>query len=596
MRMNNQGRFPSGSQGPGGHAHSYSTDPADFSYMGVNVPCQKACPAYTNVPAYIRSVYEGKHSHSYEINRMVNIMPGVLGRICSRPCETMCRHGEPELGKPVNICHIKRASSDYKEPDHIYGEQLFAPLGKRACVIGAGPAGLAAAHDLSTVGIEVTLLEAFDEPGGMLSYGIPQFRLPRNILNAEIGNILRLGIDLQTGIRVGRDVSVEDLLGRYDAVLVAAGCYVSRNLDIEGEHLNDVHSGLEFVVDVNSGGLPTVGKRVVVIGAGFTAFDCARLALRLGGEEVAICIRATEEELRVTRDEVIEAKREGIAIKGLMVSQRILGSNGKVEGVEFLRSRLGEQLPNGRRKIVPIEGSQFVLPADSVIAAVGQGAEPIPSPGQKGPRGVVQGDPQTFRTSVPGLYVAGDFMTGPTTVIESIAAGRRAAERIVEDLTGKVLRQWAVRIEEAAITDREREWDFIPRQEMPTVLPPEERLARPDREVETGYSPAEAHEESKRCYLCYLHYEIDIDACIYCRYCIDVAPRDCIRLVKEVVTNKDGAVTDLVETSKWGEVNAVVIDNSRCIRCGACLRVCPVDCISVSRVELTQRVLQIGRD
>lgn len=573
----------------------YSTDSADFHYMGVNVPCQNACPAWTNVPAYIRCLYERRYERSYELNRIVNVLPGVLGRICSRPCEGKCRHGEPELGKPVNICHIKRAAADLREPGHVYMEELFAPQGKRVCIVGAGPAGLAAAHDLSVIGIEVTVLEAFDEPGGMLKYGIPEFRLPRDILKSEIDSILRLGVNLKTGVRVGRDVSMEELLAGYDAVLVAAGCYVSRKLDVPGEDLPGVLSGLQFVVDVASGRAPTLGKRVLVVGAGFTAFDCARLALRMGAEESTICLRATEEELRVTRDEVVEAKKEGVKIRGLMVSQRVVG-NGKAEGIEFLRSRHGELQPNGRRRIVPIERSRFIVPADSVLVAIGQGAEPIPSPGDKDPRGVLKGDAETFSTSVEKLYTTGDFMTGPTTVIEAVASGRRAAARIAEDLTGKRFREWAVRIEEAKITDRDRSWDYIQRLEMPAILPPEARFERADSEVELGYSPEEAFEESKRCYLCYLHYEIDISRCIYCRFCIDSAPRDCIKLVEEVVTNEDGAVVGFVETTKWREVNAVVIDNSRCIRCGECLRVCPVDCISVSRVELVERPLETGRE
>jgi formate dehydrogenase major subunit len=573
----------------------YSTEPADFTYMSRNVPCQSACPAYTNVPAYIRALYEGEYGTSYELNRMVNVLPGVLGRICSRPCEKVCRHGEPELGKPVNICHIKRAASDFKAAGHIYLEKFFAPQGKRVCIVGAGPAGLAAAHDLTTIGIEVTILEAFDEPGGMLRYGIPEFRLPREILTAEIESIVRLGVTLETGVRVGNDVSVEDLLDRYDAVLMAAGCYVAKELEIQGETIPGVIPGLDFVIDVTTGGTPEIGKNVLVLGAGFTAFDCARMALRLGAENVAICIRATEEELRVTEDEIMEAKREGVQIKGLMASRCIIG-NGKVEGVAFLRTRLGARLPNERRKIIPIEGSEFILPADSILVAVGQGAEPISSPGEKDRRGVVRGDPTTFLSSVPNLYLTGDFMTGPTTVIESIAGGRRAAEKIAEDLTGKKFREWAVRIEEAQITDRHREWDYIPRTEMPTVLPVQDRFKITNVEVEKGFPPEQGRIESQRCYLCYLHYEIDISRCIYCRYCIDVAPRDCIKLVNEVVTDEDGAITGFVETTSWQDVNAVVIDNSRCIRCGECLRVCPVDCISVSRVELVERMLQTGRD
>lgn len=570
---------------------TYSADPADLRYMKVNVPCQSACPALTNIPAYIRCLYEGRYDRSYELNRIVNVFPGILGRICARPCEDKCRHGEPELGEPVNICHIKRSASDFKEVGHIYMERLFAPIGKKVCVVGAGPAGLAAAHDLAVVGFEVEIMEALDHPGGMLRYGIPEFRLPREILADEVNSILRLGVTLRTGIRVGRDVAVENLLTDNDAVLIAAGCYTSRPLNIPGEELPGVESGLDFVVDVNSGRSPDPGARVLVLGAGFTAFDCARLALRLGAENVEICIRATEEDLKVTADEIHEAKREGVKIKGLMVAKKIVGDGG-VEGVEFFRTRPDGRRPDGRRKTVPIPESEFVVPADSVLVAIGQGAEPIEAPGEKGERGVLKADGETFRTSVPNLYVAGDYLTGPTTVIESVAAGRRVAERIAEDLTGKVFREWAVRIEETEATDRNRSWDFIPRRPMPAVEPVSERFDPPERETELGYSREDALEESKRCYLCYLHYEIDVDRCIYCRYCIDVAPRDCIKLVKEIRTDDVGALSDFVETTSWQDVNAVVIDNSRCIRCGACVKVCPVDCISVSKVELVERILQ----
>lgn len=574
---------------------AYSTDPADFAYMAVNVPCQAACPAWTNIPAYIRCVYEGRYDRSYELNRVVNVLPGVLGRICSRPCESKCRHGERELGQPVNICHIKRAASDFKEPGHVYLEQLFAPLGKSVCVVGAGPAGLAAAHDLAVVGFQVELLEALHTAGGMLRYGIPEFRLPREVLEAEIDSIVRLGVTLRTGVRVGSHVTIEELLVRSDAVLLAAGCYTPRRLDVPGEDLPGVLSGLDFVMDVNRGLAPELGNRVLVLGAGFTAFDCARLAIRLGAEDVAICIRGTEEDLRVTADEIHEAKREGVLIRSLVASARLVGSD-RVEGVEFVRTRLEGIRTDGRRKAVPIEGSNFCVPADTVIVAVGQTPEPISAPGAKDDRRLLVGDGDTFRTSVDRLYVAGDFMTGPTTVIESIASGRRGAERIAQDLTGRKFREWAVRVQETSVTDREREWDFVPRQEMPTVIPATERLNPPQREVEIGYNPSTAHEESRRCYLCYLHYEIDIDTCIYCRYCIDVAPRDCIKLVKEVILDSSGAVKHLVETSDWTDVNAVVIDNARCIRCGACLRVCPVNCISVSKVELVQRALERGRE
>ena len=565
----------------------YSTEPEDFYYMDVNIPCQSACPADTNIPAYIRALYEKEYDRSYDINRKANILPGVLGRICSRPCEDKCRHGESELGDPVNICHIKRAASDLKGAAPVPVKKSDS-VKKKVAIAGAGPTGLAAAHELALLGFSVTVFEALDKPGGMLRYGIPEFRLPRNILEAEIDSILALGIELKTGMRIGSNVKAEEILDEYDALLTASGCYRAIALKIPGEGLEGVHSGLEFMMKVCSGERPDLGEKVLVIGAGFTAFDCARTALRLGAKDVRICLRRTEQDLRVTRDEIIETKKEGVKIESLLLSQEITGI-GKVEGVKFLRTRPGEINPDGKQRINPIEGSEFILHADSVIVATGQAPGPFEAPGKKDKNGVLTVDRSSFLTSHKRLYAAGDYVTGPSTVIESIAAGRKAAHRIARDLTGSTFIEKAVRLQEAQITDRQRQWDFLPRQAMPALTPVSKRLVKENPEVETGLSQEEAHEESKRCYLCYLHYEIDMDRCIYCRYCIDNAPRDCIKLVNEVKLNDQGAIIGFEETASWEDVNAVVIDNSRCIRCGECVRVCPMDCISVTRVELIER-------
>jgi formate dehydrogenase major subunit len=387
--------------------------------MGINVPCQKACPASTNIPAYIRALYEGRYDRSYGINRAANVLPGVLGRICSRPCEAMCRHGEAELGSPVNICHLKRAAGD------LTGEVPPPPplppsLGKKVAIVGSGPSGLAAAHDLALVGMEVTVFEALEEPGGMLRYGIPEFRLPRKVLDREIAYIAGLGAVFETGRRLGDNLSAEDLLGRHDAVLLAAGCYRSAALGLPGEELAGVISGLDFMLGVCRGTPTEPGRRVLVIGDGFTAFDCARSALRLGAEEVRICSRFTEEDLAVARDEIDEARAEGVRMETLALSRRVAGAT-KVEGVEFVRTRLGDIGRDGMREATPIEGSEFVLPADTVIVAIGQRPEPLQVPGEKDEGGRLVVDREKLSATTAGLYVAGDYLTGPSTVIEAVA-------------------------------------------------------------------------------------------------------------------------------------------------------------------------------
>ncbi|MCB2184918.1 MAG: FAD-dependent oxidoreductase [Deltaproteobacteria bacterium] len=585
----NSGRPPAAS--PSGSSEVvYSTDPADFHYMGLNVPCQRACPARTNVPAYIRAGFEGDYALSYELNRQVNLFPGVLGRICSRPCEDSCRHGEKELGQPVNICHLKRAAADLRPAGACYEQRLYAPRNQTVGVVGAGPAGLAAAHDLATLGFGVTIYEALESPGGMLAFGIPEFRLPREILSAEINAILRLGVRVEYGVKLGRDVTTTELLAHHDAVLVAAGCYRANRLKVPGEDLEGVLSGLEFMMAVNAGNPPAVGRRVLVLGAGFTAFDCARTALRLGAEEISICLRRTEHDLKVTRDEIHEAKKEGIVFESLLTAARILGE-GSLSGVEFLRTHLARDPASGRQKVEPIPDSEFTLEADTVIVATGQHAEDL---GLSGGKRTDQG-PGLAAAETENLYVCGDFLTGPATVIEAVAAGRRAAEALARHLAGRKFREAAVAMEDTVLTDRSRTWDYLPRQEMPTLEPLAARLSAYTHEVEKGLAPAEAHSESQRCYLCYLHYEIDMNRCIYCRYCIDVAPRDCIKLVASLELNEDGAVVGYRQTTLWREVAAVVIDNSRCIRCGECVRVCPVDCISVTRVEEVERMLDGGQ-
>lgn len=570
----------------------FSQDPRDMGYVKENIPCQAACPVYTNIPGYIRCIYENRNGRSYELNRMYNIIPAVLGRICSRPCEAACRHGESDLGEPVHICHLKRAAADHKSTGHRIREQLYARSGKTVAIVGSGPAGLGAAHELATLGHEVTIYEAMDRPGGMLMYGIPAFRLPRDIIEFEVGNILRLGVDVKYGVRVGEDLELSALLGSYDAVLLATGCLTPNMLGIPGEDLEGVYSGLDFMMRVNEGEMIDVGESVAVIGDGFTAMDCSRTCKRLGASSVTVNIRMTEEFMPIDKHELFETKYEKIRINSLLNSTRIIGGSGKVEAIAFERTRLEyDNNPLGR-KAVPVENSEFVAPVDTVISAIGQ----HPHSDFNNVKFRLDGNriwtrKNSFRTNIDGLYAGGDCMSGASTVIESIGRGRRAAQEIDTAFSGRKRKTTLVRFEPTKQTDRDRSFDFIPPVDMPTV-DREARFGNYRKEVEQGYDNEKALEEAKRCYLCYLKYEIDVDRCIYCFACIDVAPRDCIKMIRDVDREKDGSYGDYDATRDWSQVAAIAIDNKRCIRCGKCYDVCPMQCIHISKVELIEQDLE----
>ena len=412
----------------------YSTDPRDVGWVRQNIPCQTACPADTNVPAYIQMILENRYGRSYELNRIANVLPGTLGRICSRPCEDACRHGWPGNGAPVNICHLKRAAADHKPGGHRITENLFTPSGKRIAVVGAGSAGIAAAHDLSMLGHDVTIFEQEKIPGGMLYYGIPEFRLPRDVLAVEVRNALRLGVDLRAGVAVGKgegEVRLSSLLEEYDAVLLATGCMAAIRLPLRGvddaapdpvRRIPNAEYGLDFLMELHRGEPKTVGKRVAVVGAGFTALDCARVSLRLGAEDVTIHMRTTEEYIPVTKEEIHEAKREGTKILGLRTPVGLItDDDGRLTGVQFVQNRLGGWRAGGRRQAIPIEGSEFVEPCDTLLVAIGQKTvnDYLDVEVELDRWGAVQVDERGM-TSVEGLFAAGDFVIGASTVVEAV--------------------------------------------------------------------------------------------------------------------------------------------------------------------------------
>ena len=576
----------------------FSTDPRDIGWVRLNIPCQAACPADTNIPAYIQTIADKRYGRSYELNRFANVLPSVLGRICSRPCEDVCRHCWPGNGEAVDICHLKRAAAELKATDHRITENLFTPTGKRVAIVGAGPAGIAAAHDLSMLGHDVTMFEREAMPGGMLYYGIPAFRLPRDVLSVEVRNALRLGVELRAGVAVGAgagETRLRALLDDYDAVLLATGCMAPSPLPLRGNEDDaaivranpDVEYGLDFLMGLHRGVDKTVNARVAVVGAGYTALDCARVARRLGAEQVTVHIRTTEKYIPVTKDEIAETKREGVTIKGLRTPVSLVtDAAGTLVGVRFVQNRLGGWRANGRRQAIPIEGSEFIEPCDTLLIAIGQKTvnDYLDVDVELDRWGNVRID-EDGMTTTNGLFAAGDFVNGSSTVIDAIGHARDLALKMDTWLMGRVRRKLVVKIEPVEKPLRERAFDFIPRQHVPTE-PMKTRLVDLDREAEKAFDAATAELEAKRCYLCHHKYEIDTDNCIYCNACIEVAPRNCIKLIKGVEIKQDGAYGALDEARKWNNVGAIWIDNNECIRCGACYAVCPTQCISITKNEI----------
>lgn len=538
-----------------------STDLLDRKWIDVNIPCKAACPIMTDIPGYIQAFKNGDYERAYLINRRDNVIPSILGRVCHRPCESACRHGWDGLGDPVSICFLKRSSADF---GFVELKKQFALNGKTVCVIGAGPAGLTAANDLAIHGYEVTILEQYQEPGGMLRYGLPEFRLPHDIVEKDIQSIANLGVKFKTNEKLA-GFDVEKLAGKYDAVVVAGGCLLPKKLDIPGLESSGCFYGLEFMMAANQDQINYPVKKVVVIGGGFTAVDCARIAYRLGAEKITIAFLFTRDMMSAGKHEIVAMEAEGIEFSFLVTPMSILAKNGKTTGIQFSRNRLLAD-----KTVKTITGSEFVIEADTVVFAIGQKEDGDLFTSSKG-------------RNEKNVFLAGDFRNGASTVIEAAADGRRAAREVHRYFSNIKSFQEVVQIEKTDETGRVRDYDYIERLPM-DELPLIERRNK-TAEVELGFSEEQALIEARRCYLCHFNFQIDITRCIYCLACIDVMPLDCIQMAKDIEIDADGNL-NYIETKNWNEVQAITIDNNKCIRCGNCYRACPVGCISISRYSL----------
>jgi len=470
-------------------------------------PCQHTCPAGIDVPNYIAYIAEGEYEKAVDLIRERNPFVAICGRICHHPCETMCRRGE--IDDPLAIRSLKRFAADWYFK-HV--QKVPSPIPKtqkeKVAVIGAGPAGLTCAYFLARMGYPVTVFEALPIGGGMLAVGVPQFRLPREVIEKEIQYIQATGVEIKYNTPIFGNLDNLKSEG-YQAIFIAVGAHKSQKMGIAGEEgVEGVYFGIDFLRDVKLQKPVKVGEKVVVIGGGNTAMDAARSALRLGAKEVEVYYRRSREEMPVSSEEYEEAVEEGIKVNFLVNPTEIMSYNGQVTGMRCIRMKLGEPDASGRRKPEPIPGSEFIVKADTVIPAIGQmvDVELISSDKSiaRTKWGTFQVDNNTLATNIPGVFAGGDCVSGPAMAINAIAAGRRAAIAIHKFLRGdssrvdlSEKRKDIIPIKRSAEEEIEGEKRRIP----VSILPPGERI-KDFSEVELGYSEETAREEAKRCLRC----------------------------------------------------------------------------------------------
>jgi NADPH-dependent glutamate synthase beta subunit-like oxidoreductase/ferredoxin len=569
-------------------AIGYATEPKDFDWLAKNIPCQTACPAGTDIPEYLAAIARGDYDGAYKINLEDNVFPAILGRVCSRPCEDECRHGWEGNGESVAICFSKRSSSDLGIDERVVLPQIFPESGKTVAVVGSGVAGLAAARNLALYGHKVTVYEKHSSPGGMLNQGIPEFRLPRDLIDKEIQQVAAANVEIICNTDIGVDLALAKLQADNDAVIMAAGTLRPNILDLPGAELKGIRHGLDFLLEANEFDHEKMPGNVVVIGGGFTAMDCSRTALRLGADKVGVYYRRSTNEMLVTPGELEELEHESIAMETMVSPVAYVGNDdGQVTAIRFIRTELGEPDESGRRRPINIEGSEFDVHADWVLLATGQFPDTAWIDDDFRPR-LVDDDHwllsgENHDTGVDNIFVAGDFAAGASTLIDAIGHAKACARTVDTYLAGEARLTDVALIENAVTTGRKREMDDIPLQVMPTIPVDERTLTA---EVETGYVEDTATEEAKRCYLCHFKYEIDNDLCIYCDGCLRVKPvENCIVKVKEMTYDDAGQITGYVRSTSAMDYNLLYIDQNECIRCGACADVCPVECIPMQKVN-----------
>jgi thioredoxin reductase/ferredoxin len=434
--------------------------------------------------------------------------------------------------------------------------------------------------------------------------GVPAFRLPREAIEMDVRLVERLGVRFVFDTQIGIDILFEDLQRDFDSIAITAGAMNPVVLDVPGSDLDGVQYGVDYMKKANLGQELTVGRDVVVIGGGYTAMDCSRTSLRYGAEHVTIAYRRTRSELVVDEEELGETEREGVRMEFLVSPIEVVGEDGHVTGVRFIRNKLGEPDASGRRSPVPIEGSEFTVPADTVIPAVSQAADlsflPVESAFEVN-RGRIKVDPATYATNVRGVFACGDFVTGPTTLIEAAGHGKKAAYAIDRYLAGRtsVTVSPNVKITSSWRHDMPELYDVLPRQHIPMVelparMPSTDPSVNFTTPVELGYDTTAAVAESTRCLMCNYNIWFDPFRCVLCGACADVCPEGVIHMVDVNQLKTEGLLPEIEEAYGWSQGAAMILDEERCIRCALCVKRCPFDAITMERFEL-QEISSDGR-
>ena len=609
---------------------SYSITIPDRDYFDRNIPCQTACPIHTECGRYVQAIGISRDEEAYLLARAPNPFAYVLGRICAHPCEDKCRRGK--IDEPIAICALKRYATDRHNlgMGHDPARKALSTVpkrDKRVAIVGAGVCGLTCAHDLALLGYTVEVFESAPVPGGMLYLGIPQFRLPREIIKMEVDNILAMGVTLHTRVTIGRDISFEFLRKKFHALMLATGLNKGRELNIPGAHLAGVYNGIDFLINVNLGFEIRLGKRVVVVGGGNVAIDvaraavrlvheaadfglssdteeekslqpaldAARLAMRSGAEKVNMVSLEARAQMPAWKGEVEEAEHEGIEVDNGWGPKEIVGENGVVTGLKVRRC-ISVFDENGRFNPA-FSDEEKIIPCDSVILAIGQQADLSFLNNNDGvqvtPRGILKID-DNLMTTASGIFAGGDVAFGPRILVEAVANGHKSARSIHLYLSGKTEKSVRRRFRILPNWKMPARYLSIPRQKMP-VLAANRRIGI--AEVELGFDEEQGRAEGTRCLQCQVNTIFDGSKCILCAGCVDVCPESCLRLIDLTQVNGDERYDSLIRGRygvgaselKVGQAGAIIKNEEKCIRCGLCADRCPTGAITMEALEQQER-------